>query len=158
MSFSDLTLKQLKQCLQKYRHMHTIRNYWKMTKTQLIENLSQLFEIRDGALYSLLNVTIPEIPPKKEREIITESSISESPITKNDVQKIMKFAKKVKSKDILLTLCKRLNDLKDKIGNKLYSENQRKIKSNRTELSLLSELNKSVPKIWDLYNNLITVN
>ena len=160
MSFSDLTLKQLKQCLQKYRHMHTVKGYWKMAKSDLIDHLSRIFEIRNGSLFSLLTVQIPEVQDKqvrKKRENLTEESISGIPVRKQDIQKIMRFAKKVKNQDVMLTLCQRLNEMKNKVEKKIFSEGQRKVKSDKNEIGLLTELEKNIPKLWDLYNNLLEV-
>lgn len=74
MSFSDLTVKTLKQIIATYKKEHTLANYSKLRKAKLIELLEQKYAIKDNKLY-LKNVT----QETKTKKRITPQLISSSP-------------------------------------------------------------------------------
>jgi hypothetical protein len=62
--FSTFTVKQLKKLISDFKKHHTIKNYSRMRKQQLIAELETRFEIRDNQLY-LKNA--PTVEPKVKR-------------------------------------------------------------------------------------------
>jgi hypothetical protein len=65
MSFNKLTVKQLKALIKHFKDHHTIKNYSKMKKQQLITELENRFVITNGVLY--LKDEMPVVPNNKDR-------------------------------------------------------------------------------------------
>jgi hypothetical protein len=61
--FNKLTVKQLKALIKHFKDHHTIKNYSRMKKQQLITELENRFEINNGVLY--LKNEIPDVPVTK---------------------------------------------------------------------------------------------
>jgi hypothetical protein len=63
MSFNKFTVKQLKALIKHFKEHHTIKNYSRMKKQQLITELENRFAINNGVLY--LKNEVPDAPAKK---------------------------------------------------------------------------------------------
>ncbi len=75
MSFTNLSVRNLKHIIATYKKEHCLSNYSKLRKAQLIELLEQKFIIKDGRL--ILKPTTQPVTKQKKR--ITPQLISVTP-------------------------------------------------------------------------------
>jgi hypothetical protein len=75
--FSKFTVKQLKALIKHFKDHHTIKNYSKLKKAQLIEQLDSRFEIKDNQLYLKDG---PTIEPKVKKVKKTPTKVAQPPV------------------------------------------------------------------------------
>jgi len=75
--FSDYNLPQLKKIVKQYSEYHTIKNYSKMTKPQLVNALEEHFKILDGNLYkkNVHNMEMPNVElDSKQKSLLQKTN------------------------------------------------------------------------------------
>jgi hypothetical protein len=84
--FSTFTVKQLKALIKHFKDHHTIKNYSKLKKAQLIEQLDSRFEIKDNQLY-LKNAPAVEPKAKRTKKAVQPTVVPEAPVAPQAAQK-----------------------------------------------------------------------
>jgi hypothetical protein len=76
--FRKFTVNQLKALIKQFKEHHTIRNYSKLRKAQLVAQLESRFEIRDNQLY-LKNAPATEPKAIRVKKTIVPTVVSDAP-------------------------------------------------------------------------------
>jgi hypothetical protein len=76
--FASCTVKQLKALIKHFKDHHTIKNYSKLKKAQLVEQLQSRFEIKDNQLF-LKNAPTVELKAKRTKKTVQQTVVPEAP-------------------------------------------------------------------------------
>jgi hypothetical protein len=84
--FSTFTVKQLKALIKQFKDHHKIKNYSKLKKAQLVEQLESRFEIKDNQLY-LKNAPTVEPKAKRTKRAVQPAVVPQAPQAPQAAQK-----------------------------------------------------------------------
>jgi hypothetical protein len=76
--FASCTVKQLKALIKHFKEHHAIKNYSKLKKAQLIEQLQSRFEIKNNQLF-LKNAQAVEPKAKRTKKTVQPTVVPEAP-------------------------------------------------------------------------------
>lgn len=142
LSFDSLKVHQLKAIIKKFKDYHTIKNYSKMKKTELIKELNKYFNVVNGIIYQ-----------KKEKEIMNNMNNLFTDSFNDNNSLNAKIAKLHLKTEMLLLNINSLDYKELVLNQKIISErNEDHKKKLRMDLDLIK---KKILKIRKKYYSII---
>jgi hypothetical protein len=83
--FNNYTITQLKSIIRTYKEHHTIKNYSKLKKLQLVETLNNFFYIENNLLYKKVNT--PQQMPEVKKPAVKKPAVKKPAVKKPAVKK-----------------------------------------------------------------------